>query len=545
MDIYEKLTNKKRFGTWQKQQIESGIKEGLTFEQISVYAQSGFSAVQMAQIRANYTLNIPMEQVSLYADRRFNPRQMEEIAKGLTITDKENISDYVKLYADPNFTWEQMKALRLTLKNAISLDEFKIIAKPDFSAEQIKIISKGFFANLPKEAIEFCADPKLHPTVMRQVLDSILCGCEIDRLKSYLSLNCDFYQFREIFIGCREGLTDEQIRLYARPEFTLNQMSEIRNAIEDKLSKDQILLFAKPEISWFQMSLCKSCIKNNVPMNKIQLILDPNYDDTQAGMVYEGVMMGFSIEQIQKYTNPKLSIIEMQKIKSNLETEMICKNLQIDDASIFNEQQWDVLRNCLKNRFTTDQIKICANPELDCDKMNEIRHAIIKGFTKEQLKIMSDPKISLSNMKTIALGFYAGITIEQMDYYLKNPNAKRILSEIFEDIEKYHFTEKDIQPYIERKTTKEQRKAYRFFVQTGCSHPERYFDADQHFKQFNITDKQKEILIKHAVNGVDFKKLDVFVGKNFTEEQIDFIISAANKEVKSNTKKEKAWEPLK
>ena len=24
MDIYEKLTNKKRFGTWQKQQIESG-----------------------------------------------------------------------------------------------------------------------------------------------------------------------------------------------------------------------------------------------------------------------------------------------------------------------------------------------------------------------------------------------------------------------------------------------------------------------------------------------------------------------------------------
>lgn len=144
MDIYEKLTNKKRFGTWQKQQIESGIKEGLTFEQISVYAQSGFSAVQMAQIRANYTLNIPMEQVSLYADRRFNPKQMEEIAKGLTITDKENISDYVKLYADPNFTWEQMKALRLTLKNAISLDEFKIIAKLDFSAEQIQIISKGF-----------------------------------------------------------------------------------------------------------------------------------------------------------------------------------------------------------------------------------------------------------------------------------------------------------------------------------------------------------------------------------------------------------------
>lgn len=89
MDIYEKLTNKKKFGPWQKQQIESGIKEGLTFEQISVYAQNGFSAEQMAQIRANYTLNIPMEQVGLYADRRFNPRQMEEIAKGLTITEKK------------------------------------------------------------------------------------------------------------------------------------------------------------------------------------------------------------------------------------------------------------------------------------------------------------------------------------------------------------------------------------------------------------------------------------------------------------------------
>lgn len=51
-------------------------------------------------------------------------------------------------------------------------------------------------------------------------------------------------------------------------------------------------------------------------MNKIKLILDPNYDDTQARMVYEGIMMEFSIEQIQKYTKPKLNITEMQK--SNL-----------------------------------------------------------------------------------------------------------------------------------------------------------------------------------------------------------------------------------
>lgn len=111
---------------------------------------------------------------------------------------------------------------------------------------------------MPKEAIEFCADPKLHPTVMRQVLDSILCGCEIDRLKSYLSLNCDFYQFREIFIGCREGLTDEQIRLYARPEFTLNQMSEIRNAIEDKFSKDQILLLQSRKSVGFKCHYVKA-----------------------------------------------------------------------------------------------------------------------------------------------------------------------------------------------------------------------------------------------------------------------------------------------
>ena len=61
--------------------------------------------------------------------------------------------------------------------------------------------------------------------------------------------------------------------------------------------------------------------------------------------------------------------------------------------------------------------------------------------------------------------------------------------------------------------------------------------------QFNIPDEQKEVLIRHAVNGVDLKKLDVFVGKNFTEEQIDFIINAANKKT-DNKKKEKEWETL-
>lgn len=60
-------------------------------------------------------------------------------------------------------------------------------------------------------------------------------------------------QMEEIRLGLDDGLTEEQIELYADPKFNANQMAEIRGGIECGLTEEQIRIFAKPELSWKQM----------------------------------------------------------------------------------------------------------------------------------------------------------------------------------------------------------------------------------------------------------------------------------------------------
>ena len=54
-------------------------------------------------------------------------------------------------------------------------------------------------------------------------------------------------QMREIENGFKNGLSEEQIDVYARPEFNESQMYAIRMGFVNGLSMEQISIYAKPE----------------------------------------------------------------------------------------------------------------------------------------------------------------------------------------------------------------------------------------------------------------------------------------------------------
>lgn len=95
------------FNKAQIQEIKYGLKNGLTKEQIKIYADSKFSGEQMGQIRCGLENGVD---VTVYAKPEFNAFQMYEICVGL----EENLN--VSFYINPKLTYNQMNEIRIYLE---------------------------------------------------------------------------------------------------------------------------------------------------------------------------------------------------------------------------------------------------------------------------------------------------------------------------------------------------------------------------------------------------------------------------------------------
>ena len=56
-------------------------------------------------------------------------------------------------------------------------------------------------------------------------------------------------QIEEIRKGFENGLTIEQVKVYADPKFDNNQMEEIREGFENGLTADQVKFYADPKFN--------------------------------------------------------------------------------------------------------------------------------------------------------------------------------------------------------------------------------------------------------------------------------------------------------
>jgi len=66
----------------------------------------------------------------------------------------------------------------------------------------------------------------------------------------------------QIRCGLEDGLSKEQIAIYAKPDLDFNQMAEIRAGLENGLSMEQVKSYAKPEINDKQMNKMRQNIEN-------------------------------------------------------------------------------------------------------------------------------------------------------------------------------------------------------------------------------------------------------------------------------------------
>ena len=83
--------------------------------------------------------------------------------------------------------------------------------------------------------------------------------------ESTVEIVFDTKQLKQIGLGFINGLSLEQIQIYANPAFTPAQMKQIGLGFKDGLTKEQVVAYANPKIDSLKMS------KLRVAMKKLQL----------------------------------------------------------------------------------------------------------------------------------------------------------------------------------------------------------------------------------------------------------------------------------
>lgn len=201
-------------------------------------------------------------------------------------------------------------------------------------------------------------------------------------------LNSD--QRCQVIYGLEDNLSEEQISVYAKPEFNAPQMYEIRTGL-CKLSPEQVNMYT-----------------------------DPTYTDDQMSMIKRGFSSyNLSIEQVSMYAKQEFSPIQMDPIISGL------RHLSIEQVSVFaspefSSAQMFMILDGFNDELSSEQVKVIANPKLDDGQMYEIKRGFNNGLSIEQVSTYANPKLNYDQMRDIQNKFKEGLSINDINSCIKS-----------------------------------------------------------------------------------------------------------------------------
>ena len=115
-----------------------------------------------------------------------------------------------------------------------------------YNKKQLLAIEKAFQYRLSPKAISILANPMFNYDQMRQIFGAFFGGA--------MGMYGDVDDYHWPTLNIR------QILIFADPKFDAHQMAEIRTALADGMSEDEVRLFAHPEYCAIDMSQFKSSI---------------------------------------------------------------------------------------------------------------------------------------------------------------------------------------------------------------------------------------------------------------------------------------------
>lgn len=142
---------------------------------------------------------------------------------------------------------------------------------------------------------------------------------EIQTQFIYNKCKIDWWRRGEIREDFENGLTLEQVQMYAKPEFGYGQIVNIRRGLEGGLSKEQVQLYAKPEFGSWQMAQIRKGFENGLSDEQVQFYAKPEFECWQMEEIRVGFQNGLTFEQVELYAKPEFNSLHMDRIRRGLE----------------------------------------------------------------------------------------------------------------------------------------------------------------------------------------------------------------------------------
>lgn len=411
----------KDFTEDQMNEIKNGFKNGLSEEQVSVYAKPEFNDEQMAEIRKGFESGLSVEQVSVYAKPEFNEYQMRGIRRGFN----EGLSiEQISVYAKPEFSCVQMSEIESGFKKGLSIEQISMYAKPEFYDYQMYQIRKGFEKGLSIEQVDVYAKPEFDIKQMVIIVNGFKNGLSME-------------QMQEIRHGFINDLSMEQVSVYAKPEFDSYQMGVIRNGFENGLSMEQVSVYAKPEFNSNQMEVLKGGLEIGLSIEQVSSYANPKFNDIQMYRIGEGYSAGLSTEQVNVYAKPEFNPDQMKSIEDGFRNKLSIEQVSVYAKPEFNDSQMAVIKNGFENNLSIEQVGTYAKPEFDFNQMFEIRRGFINGLSMEQVGMYAKPELSANQIYAAMNGLRNGISTDKINDIINSGMSPEEMSNaMFNEVKK-------------------------------------------------------------------------------------------------------------
>lgn len=325
-----------------------------------------------------------------------------------------------------NFT-EKEKDLLKNLDSA-KIDTFVHITENNgLNFEQRCQVIYGLEDNFSEEQVSIYAKPEFDEFQMEQIRTGFESGLSVEQVGVYAKPEFNEYQMREIRCGFNEGLSIEQVSVYAKPEFTCVQMSEIESGFKKGLSIEQISMYAKPEFYDYQMNQICRGFKNGLSMEQVSVYAKPEFNSNQMKLIEDGFRNKLSMEQVKAYAKPEFDPNQMWEIENGLD----------------------------EYKLSIEQVGTYAKPELGVLQMEELKDALRSGLSMEQVGMYAKPELSTNQIYAAMNGLRNGISTDKInDIINSGMSPEEMRDAMFNEVKKdsigvmvYMTTHKAIENY--------------------------------------------------------------------------------------------------